>query len=362
MASHSRSDWKNSVACCSMYCTTSVLLSDKSLLPRMTLFEATPAMLHARLAPIVARRAGWPADGQQAGLACLTGREAAAGTSRGEEGGQMTDWTPTAVRAAAAEWVWVPPDAREIVTGEYQLVGYPDYFQQPTQVAWTLSARPAGQLIDEVLAHVASWNRTAVWWWIREDTQPDDLEAELKARGGMLDDAVQVLAYELGNGLPDLGLSDPGAPFATGADDGELQVEVVRDERTLRAFHLVNAEVWDEHRERTPAAIAEELAEVRQSDTDIRVVVFADSEPAAAGGCGLVGQVARLWGAGTRAAFRGRGAYRLVLAERLRLAAERGATLALVKGKVDTSGPILRRAGFAGYGEERAYRLELPEG
>lgn len=78
-----------------------------------------------------------------------------------------------------------------------------------------------------------------------------------------------------------------------------------------------------------------------------------------AGGCGLVGEVARLWGAGTRTAFRGRGAYRLVLAERLRLAAAQGATLALVKGKVDTSGPILRRAGFAAYGEERAYRLDL---
>ena len=32
-----------------------------------------------------------------------------------------------------------------------------------------------------------------------------------------------------------------------------------------------------------------------------------------------------------------------------------GATLALVKGRVETSGPILRRAGFATYGQERCY-------
>ena len=30
--------------------------------------------------------------------------------------------------------------------------------------------------------------------------------------------------------------------------------------------------------------------------------------------------------------------------------------LALVKGRVETSGPILRRAGFTAYGDERCYR------
>jgi len=48
-----------------------------------------------------------------------------------------------------------------------------------------------------------------------------------------------------------------------------------------------------------------------------------------------------------------------VLAERLRLARAHGATLALVKGRVLTSGPILLRAGFADYGEERCYWLPL---
>ncbi len=50
---------------------------------------------------------------------------------------------------------------------------------------------------------------------------------------------------------------------------------------------------------------------------------------------------------------------RAVLAERLRLARDHGATLALVKGRVLTSGPILLRAGFADYGEERCYWLPV---
>ena len=83
-------------------------------------------------------------------------------------------------------------------------------------------------------------------------------------------------------------------------------------------------------------------------------------EPAACGGCTLRGDVAHLWGAVTLREYRRRGACRAVLAERLRLARARGATLALVKGRADTSGPILLRAGFAEYDEERcllAHRL-----
>jgi hypothetical protein len=33
--------------------------------------------------------------------------------------------------------------------------------------------------------------------------------------------------------------------------------------------------------------------------------------------------------------------------------------MALVKGRVETSGPILRRAGFVAHGQERSYRVPL---
>jgi hypothetical protein len=36
-----------------------------------------------------------------------------------------------------------------------------------------------------------------------------------------------------------------------------------------------------------------------------------------------------------------------------------GAAMALVKGRVETSGPILRRAGFTAYGQEVVYRVPL---
>jgi GNAT superfamily N-acetyltransferase len=288
-------------------------------------------------------------------------------------------WTAAAVQQAADEWVWVPPGAEQVVTDSYQVIAYPSYMQQPTQVAWSVSERPAGELIDEVTAHVRGWGRNTIYWWVRACTRPASTEATLQSRGATLADTVQVLGYDLTGGLPDLGLPaglagpafadlpltarpEPTASRTGAAGLAGVRAELVDDEATLRANYLVDDEVWDEHRERSEADWAAEVADVEASLaawTNFRVVVYADGEPAAAGGCGLVADVARLWGAGARTAFRGRGIYRVLLAARLALAREHGATLALVKGRVATSGPILLRAGFTAYSEERLYSLTI---
>ncbi len=286
----------------------------------------------------------------------------------------MGQWTAAAVQQAADEWVWIPADAEQVETDDYQLIAYPQYFQEPTQVARSASERPVPELIDEVAARVRNWGRDTFYWWVRADTRPANTEAVLQSRGAVLTETVQVLAYDLTGGIPDLGLPGglaapafAGLPLTTPPDLAispatlaGLRADLVADEPSLRASYLVNAEVWREHRDRTAAAVAAELAEIQAelaAWSGFRIVVYADGEPAATGGCGLHGEVARLWGAGARAAFRGRGAYRVLLAARIALAREHGATLALVKGRVETSGPILRRAGFARYSEERLYRL-----
>jgi hypothetical protein len=48
-----------------------------------------------------------------------------------------------------------------------------------------------------------------------------------------------------------------------------------------------------------------------------------------------------------------------VLAERLQLAREQGASLALAKARAETSGPILLRAGFTDFCQQRRHRLTL---
>jgi hypothetical protein len=264
----------------------------------------------------------------------------------------MTSWTAQRVLDAAAAMEFVPEGAIEVRTDDYRLVRHPDWVLGPAlgaaQVTWSRTTRPLDEVIDEVAAHVRGWNLPGVAWWVSAVSQPAGTEEALRARGAGLIDAVQVLARELGEGLP-----PPELP--------EGRVELVRDERTFRAALAVSVPGWGSV-EPDEAEIARLLKETLQdlaTWSSFRVVAIADNEPVSVGGCTLTGEVALLWGAITRSAARGHGSYRAVLAERLRLAREHGATLAMAKGRTLASAPILLRAGFSDYGEERCFWLPV---
>ena len=266
----------------------------------------------------------------------------------------MSLWTPRRVLDAASAMEWCPDGAIEVLTDDYRLIRYPNWALDPAfpaaaQVTRSRSARTAAEVIGEVAERVRGWNRPGVAWWVSSATLPPDTEAELRAAGGTQIDAVQILAREL-NGDESV-LAVPG----------DVSVELVDGERAFRAASAVAVRGWG-RKEPTGAALAREYAAaVRDlaAWSSFRVLGSVRGEPAAVGGCTLRGEVAQLWGAVTLREYRRRGAYRAVLAERLRLARAHGATLALAKGRVETSGPILIRSGFALYGEERCYWLPL---
>jgi GNAT superfamily N-acetyltransferase len=248
---------------------------------------------------------------------------------------------------------WQPDGAIEVQTEDYRLIRYPDRVLDPTfpaaQVTQTGTGRSAAEVIDEVMARVRGWKLYGVAWWVGAATQPQDTEQVLRARGGKRIDAVQILARELGDGLPELQIPP------------DVTVELVTDERSFRAASAVTVRGWG-RKEPDEARLNRDFAEAIRDLavwTSFRVLACSGGEPACSGGCTLNDEVAQLWGAVTLRAFRRRGCYRAVLAERLRLAREHGATLALVKGRPETSGPILRRAGFTDYGEERCYWLSI---
>ena len=270
----------------------------------------------------------------------------------------MDSWTAQRVLDAAAEMEWVPEGAIELRTDDYRLIRYPDVVLDPTlraaQVTWSRTTRPLDRVIDEVAARVRGWGLPGVAWWVSAASRPADTGEALRARGAGLIDAVQVLARELGGELP-----HPGLP-------GGVSVELVRDERTFRAALAVSVQGWGTE-EPDEAEIARQLKETLQdlaTWSSFRVVALADDAPVSVGACTLAGEVAQgkialLWGAITLPASRGHGSYRAVLTERLRLAREHGATLAMAKGRTLASGPILLRAGFADYGEERCFWLPV---
>ena len=124
---------------------------------------------------------------------------------------------------------------------------------------------------------------------------------------------------------------------------------------------MITVRGWG-RKEPTDAALAREFAEaVRDLEawSSFRMLASVGGEPAACGGCTLRAEVAHLWGAVTLRDYRRRGAYRAVLAERLRLARVRGATLALVKGRVETWGRSCSGPDSHEYDEERCYWLPV---
>ncbi|MFE6995805.1 GNAT family N-acetyltransferase [Microbacterium sp. NPDC057659] len=246
---------------------------------------------------------------------------------------------------ASAAWVWFPRGSEQEST-ELQLVRYPARFGGGVRASQVRSSSDAAAVVDHAIERTRAWGETRLTFWTNPSDRPD-LEEEFRRRGAVHDDTVTVFARPV-----------PGDPIETPAD---ATVEVVRTLAQVRDVDLVNVPVWKQQ-PLDAEGLQQELAEVThalETGEGARVVARLDGRPVSAGGCTVVDGFVRLWGAATLAEYRGRGAYRAVLAERLRVGAELGATTALVKGRVSTSAPILARAGFTQYGDERSYLLTV---
>jgi hypothetical protein len=250
--------------------------------------------------------------------------------------------TPEHVLAEAAAWVWVPEDARTVETDEFLLIAYPEHFSDPTVATRWDSDRPAGELVDEVLAAAASLGRESVnFFEIGDATRPADLERVLVERGAERTEVLAVLAMDLTDGLPELDV-----PV-----DLELRRVATLDD--LRAVEEIDVEVFGGSLP-DDQALAASLARIGD---DHRLLALRDGQAVGSAGHVVAGETLRLWGGAVVPQARHTGVYRGLLDHRLRVGVAEGCTVALVKGRVETSAPVLLRAGFQQYGEVRAYRL-----
>ena len=258
-------------------------------------------------------------------------------------------WDPDAVLAASNRWAWVPPGAPHVWTDELLVVAYPVWFSTPTGARVFRTDRTPAEVVDEIVDIARGFGRDRLWWQVSDTQQPPGLEEELVRRGSQVVERMDILGLPIGDGLPDLEVP------------AGIEVRRVSNLATKRDAHLVERSAFGEQ-EQTDEQLAQGLGELvagLADDSAGQVVAYVDGEPAGLGGWTMDGPVCRLWGGGTYESRRGRGAYRAVLAERLRLARAAGATLGLTHGRVDTSSPILRRIGFTRYGEQRQLVLDL---
>ncbi len=258
------------------------------------------------------------------------------------------------VLAAVAAWQFIPPDAVLIEGPDYLAVRFPDWFDQPLQLVRCGPGRDPATVVDEVRSRCRGLDlrldHPVIACWVRLDSVTG-LEEALKRRGEP-DEVLDILAREVDETI-DL------AALATGSTN--LTVRWTDDAEVLVDAATVGVEVFGgkvPSRAELLDKAASEAAKVRAGGGG-SVVAYVEGVAVASAGVTVVDEDARLWGGATRPEHRGRGIYRALLAERLRYAVGHGARLAVVKGRAQTSGPILRRAGFSPYGQERSYLLPL---
>ena len=263
----------------------------------------------------------------------------------------MTAMTLTveSVTAATNAWSWTLDNMTVVEDGQYKIGRLPDYFDHQLTVMEFRPSGPLGPAVDAVLERARAFGLPKLRWEIRLDS-PAELPAELTARGGDLVLELDVLACDLRKGAPTLPSASVDVRTRWATD-----LETARDASAISVAGFGGALPPDD---RIEANAAKDAANVPAGEGGM-LVGYVNGLPSGAGGVTMVDGVARLWGGVVVPSARGQGVYRAVLDARLAYAWAHGATMALVKGKIDTSAPILRRAGFAAYGRQPVYDIPL---
>jgi GNAT superfamily N-acetyltransferase len=257
--------------------------------------------------------------------------------------------TAESVVAASNAWVWIPDNATVVEDEQYKIARLPDYFDYQLTVLEFRPSGPLGGAVEALLERARAFRLPKVRWEVRLDS-PAELPAELTARGATLEVMLDVLACDLREGAPALPPASADVKIRWATD-----YETSRDGAAVGVTGFGGTLPPDD---RIEANAAMDAASVPAGAGGM-LVAYVHGVPAGSGGVSMVDGVARLWGGAVVPSARGQGVYRAVLDARLSYAVAHGATMALVKGKIDTSGPILRRAGFAVYGREPVYDIPL---
>ncbi len=100
------------------------------------------------------------------------------------------------VAAASAAWIWVPDQAQTIETDDVVLVRYPDWFFHQLELARFGPSGDVAAALDAALAPARTFEVPELVAWVRLDA-PEGLAEAYAARGGVVDETLDVLALEL---------------------------------------------------------------------------------------------------------------------------------------------------------------------
>ena len=243
------------------------------------------------------------------------------------------------------------PGIDVFVTPCYQITLQPDFpIPGPNSVSF-IRCHPekADEVIREARATIAPYH-LPVMWILDPGTEPPDFAEHLATHGILpnrhnFDNAEMVLPIDASVERPDI----PGLEF----------LDALADLATFRKMDAVAAEAFDagplgDDPEAMARLERRRLNFIKAGNRRFLLATI-DGEPAGSSNVALFPPAAAtVNGGAVRPKFRGRGIYRAMVAERLRIAREAGVE-GLVVWAGDMSGPILAKIGFEKVGWRRFY-------
>jgi hypothetical protein len=264
----------------------------------------------------------------------------------------MADWTDERVIEEARKWRWCPPSSKVVWYERFDLVLYPESWNENFVEAKSLPNQNPESLVEEVVAAASQLHLSKLAW--RVSSSPDSLKLErvLEDAGFAAEKMDELLAWELGDG------SAPMLPGPVGS--GEVIAEQVTNFEHYQAVRRVEAAAFG-YKLPSEQELEQEwssaTAESEEASKFARFFSRIGNVPISTGGLTMSDNVVRLWGAGTQPEHRGRGGYRAITMARMNEGHHRGATIAVVNARIGTSGPILKRMGFRLISLTKEYEL-----
>ena len=206
---------------------------------------------------------------------------------------------------------------------------------------WDFPAERIAEIVDRETRFFQARGNSVEWKVFGHD-RPAGLEVALAAAGWVGEEAETLVGFDMDEGMP------PADQAAS------LEIREVRDPAGLADFLAVNAAAFG----RPARQSVEELVKRLEEPGIAYFVAYAEGRPISSGGLHLPPDraFAGLYSGGTVPDFRGRGAYRALVAARARAARQGGYRYLTVDAR-ETSRPILERLGFQPLATVRGWTL-----